>query len=99
LVLCIEDDGVGMTPEQIEAILAGPASRDATGSALEGPTRGLSGIGVRNVDQRIKYIYGVRFGLAIESVPGAYTRIYMRIPYHEAEEDETEQSETERNRE
>ncbi|HEX3044494.1 MAG TPA: sensor histidine kinase [Bacillota bacterium] len=94
LVLCIEDDGVGMTPEQIEAVLAGSASGSATGSTqspLEGQTRGLSGIGVKNVDQRIKYIYGVRFGLSIESVPGVYTRIYMRIPYHEAEENEIEQ--------
>lgn len=71
LLICIEDDGVGMTPAQIESVLSNPPAE---------MTRGLSGIGVKNVDERIKMTYGPEYGLAIESVAGEYTRVYLKIP-------------------
>ncbi len=71
LEICIEDDGVGMTANQIESVL-----QNVSGNK----NRGLSGIGIKNVDERIKLIYGPEFGLTIESAVGEFTRVYLKIP-------------------
>ncbi|NLU43177.1 MAG: sensor histidine kinase [Firmicutes bacterium] len=71
LVICVRDDGVGMTPEEIESALAPSQSAK---------TRGLSGIGIRNVNERIKLTYGQEYGLTIKSVVGEYTEVYLEIP-------------------
>jgi two-component system sensor histidine kinase YesM len=71
IVISIEDNGVGMTSEQIQAVLADP-----TGDK----TRGFSGIGIKNVDERIKLSYGQIYGISIESVVGEYTKVYLKIP-------------------
>lgn len=71
LVVCVRDDGVGMTPEEIEAALTSPVTAK---------TRGLSGIGIRNVNERIKLAYGHEYGLTIKSVVGEYTEVYLEIP-------------------
>lgn len=76
LIICIEDDGVGMTSEQINSILTTPVDK----------TRGLSKIGLKNVDDRIKLVYGSQYGLTIESVVGEYTRVYLKIPREFAED-------------
>jgi two-component system sensor histidine kinase YesM len=71
LIIAIEDDGVGMTAAQIESLLA----------AVPPPkNRGLSKIGIKNVNERLKLVYGSRYGLSIESVAGEYTKVYVRIP-------------------
>ena len=71
LEICIEDDGVGMIADQIEAVFQDiPADQ----------SRGLSGIGIKNVAERIKLTYGPAFGLTIESVVGEFTRVYLKIP-------------------
>jgi two-component system sensor histidine kinase YesM len=71
LEIVIEDDGVGMTPAQIESLLARASTEK---------TRGLSKIGIKNVDERLKMAYGLQYGLTIESVVGEYTRVYVRFP-------------------
>jgi two-component system sensor histidine kinase YesM len=71
LVIVIEDDGVGMTATQIESLLA---------TAPPAKNRGLSKIGIKNVNERLKLIYGFQYGLSIESVVGEYTKVYVRIP-------------------
>lgn len=40
----------------------------------------FSGIGINNVDQRIKLHYGSEYGLRLESLPGKGTACYMTIP-------------------
>lgn len=67
----VMDDGVGISPEQIKAILTKPP---------EGKTRGLSGIGIKNVAERLKLVYGPEFGLTIESKVGEYTKVELKIP-------------------
>ncbi|XEC95403.1 sensor histidine kinase [Paenibacillus tarimensis] len=42
---------------------------------------GGSGIGLRNVQQRIQMFFGAEYGLLVESQEGSYTRVTMRIPY------------------
>ncbi len=62
----IEDDGVGMDPEQLRAVLAGHGEGDH--------------VGLRNVDARLRQVYGEDNGLVIETAPGEGTLITMRVP-------------------
>jgi two-component system sensor histidine kinase YesM len=41
-----------------------------------------SGIGLRNVHQRLQLFYGHEYGLWVESEEGIYTRVLMKIPRH-----------------
>jgi len=66
----IEDNGVGMTQEQVERLLEDDKSN----------TRGFSKIGIKNVDKRIKLNHGKNYGLKIDSIYGQYTRITIKLP-------------------
>jgi two-component system, LytTR family, sensor kinase len=63
----IEDDGVGVDPAELRRILAG-----------EGPVS--AGIGLSNVDDRLRQVYGDDHGLVIETAVGEGMRITVRIP-------------------
>ncbi len=71
LVITVTDDGVGMTPEAVEALLKTERRPDKSS---------MSGIGVFNVNRRLKLAYGRGCGLSVESELGAYTRVSVRIP-------------------
>jgi two-component system, LytTR family, sensor kinase len=62
----VEDDGVGIDPEQLRSVLAGHADGDH--------------VGLRNVDARLRQVYGEDHGLVIETAPGEGTLITMRVP-------------------
>lgn len=62
----IEDDGVGIDPEHLRSVLAGHADGDH--------------VGLRNVDARLRQVYGDEHGLVIETAPGEGTLITMRVP-------------------
>ena len=63
----VRDDGVGMTPEQVAAILnKGPSDR--------------TGIGIKNVNDRLKIYFGKQYGLRIDSVPDEGTCVEIRMP-------------------
>ena len=62
----VEDDGVGIPAEQLAGILVRPA--------------GKSGIGLKNVHERIFLTYGEPYGLTIESVEAEGTRVTVRQP-------------------
>ena len=72
LVLTMTDDGVGMEPEQAAALLSGEET---------GPVGLFRKIGLSNVHRRIQYEFGPAYGLSIDSEPGAYTRITVRLPF------------------
>ncbi len=74
LVVTIADDGVGMTAERAAQLLASKERVDR-GS--------MTGIGLGNVDRRLKLAYGKGAGLAIDSVPGEHTKVSVRIPKEE----------------
>jgi two-component system LytT family sensor kinase len=63
-LVCVRDDGAGMSREEIEA-------------ALEGQT---DGIGLTNVDRRLRSSFGSEYGLAIESGPGRGTEVRLTVP-------------------
>lgn len=64
------DNGVGMSEDQIHRLLTENRKKE----------RGLSGIGVRNVNDRIKMIYGKQYGIQIKSRVGEYTCVKITIP-------------------
>ncbi len=78
----ISDNGLGMTGEQVEGLLSEkPQVRSGRGS----------GIGVKNVNERIELYFGKPYGLIIESEPDEGTVIRIHLPvkmYAEAMEKE-----------
>ncbi len=62
-VFRIEDNGAGMSDEKLEEIM----------------NMEVSAIGIRNVDKRIKLLYGEKYGVQIQSKPGAGTLVTVRI--------------------
>lgn len=74
LVFTIADNGLGMTGEQVEGLLTGK-TQETQGSSRRG-----SGIGVKNVNERIRLYYGEEFGLLICSEPDEGTTIRIHLP-------------------
>ncbi len=60
----VRDNGKGMSSERIEQVMSG------TGSS----------VGMRNVHQRLKLMYGERYGITIQSNPGSGTVIMICLP-------------------
>ncbi|MFF4717041.1 sensor histidine kinase [Streptomyces eurythermus] len=65
--IVVEDNGVGMEPDRLRRILRGE----------DGPT---AGIGLRNVDERLRQVYGDEHGLVIETGVGAGMKVTLRVP-------------------
>lgn len=67
IVFSVRDNGVGMSEEQIEAIMQhGPTDR--------------TGIGIKNVNDRLKIYFGKSYGLHITSEPDVGTCVEIRMP-------------------
>ena len=66
----IIDNGIGMPPEQVEILLKEGVQKRKRGS----------GIGLINVDQRIKLYFGEDYGLHIESEPDEGTKVTIHLP-------------------
>jgi two-component system, LytTR family, sensor kinase len=62
--LRVSDDGIGIEPERLEAVLAGAGG----------------GIGLSNVDGRLRATFGERYALRIESDLGEGTTAVMTVP-------------------
>lgn len=75
VVFSVSDNGVGMTKEQCENILKKEDHKDA-------------GIGMKNVNDRVKIYFGERYGMHIESELDEGTTVYIRMP--KVEEDSYE---------
>lgn len=73
LYIDVTDNGPGMRQEQVDRLL-----REDGGPAA--PSRRGSGIGLRNVHQRIQLTYGKPYGLEIESEPDEGTNIRIHLP-------------------
>lgn len=63
--ISIEDDGVGMEPERVLENLVG---------------EGGDHVGLGNVDERLRSVFGDEHGLVVETAPGAGTKISLRVP-------------------
>lgn len=82
LLIDVEDNGLGMRPELAASLL----DEDRP----EVRTKG-SGIGVRNVHQRVSLTFGEGYGLAIFSEPDEGTLVRIRLPALSREEAERRQ--------
>lgn len=71
LYMSVSDNGLGMTAEQAKGLFA-PGDQASS-------SRG-SGIGVKNVNERIKLYFGAGFGLDIRSEPDEGTRVTAHLP-------------------
>lgn len=67
VIFTVEDNGMGMAPEQVEAILSKERSDHA-------------GIGIKNVNDRLKIYFGTKYGIEISSVPDEGTKVTIRMP-------------------
>jgi two-component system LytT family sensor kinase len=68
--ISIEDDGVGMARDQLQRVLN--ARRNSS-----------FGVGLNNVHERLRTIYGPEHGVQVESSPGEGTKVGFAVPkYH-----------------
>lgn len=75
LILSVQDDGIGMTDEQIAALLA--------------PTdihQEAHGYGIQNIQERLRLTYGDAYGLSFSKTPGGGTTVKIHIPAWTMEE-------------
>ncbi|MXM64628.1 sensor histidine kinase [Streptomyces sp. HUCO-GS316] len=77
--ISVEDDGAGMDPERLAATLRGETKPGADGPAGS-ERRREPGIGLRNVDERLRHVYGDAYGLVVETAPGAGTKVRIQVP-------------------
>ncbi len=74
ILIEVEDNGVGMTEAQCAAILRKERSDS-------------SGIGIKNVNDRLKIFFGERYGITIRSELDAGTCVTVRLPRVEKEDE------------
>lgn len=67
ILIEVNDDGVGIQPERLPEIL-----KPGVGSG--------NGVGLSNVNERLKSLFGEDHGLKIESTPGIGTSVFFRVP-------------------
>ena len=65
-LITIEDDGAGVDPEVVRAALAG-----------QNPS---ASVGLANVDERMRTVYGNQYGIVVETAPGHGTKVTLRVP-------------------
>jgi two-component system LytT family sensor kinase len=65
-LVTVEDNGIGADPAYLRRVLSGSSSDE--------------GIGLHNVDERLRAVFGEERGLTIETALGAGTKVTMRIP-------------------
>ena len=80
VLLCVEDNGVGILPEQLKNLQE---------KLVSGEKVHQEGYGIFNVNQRIQLNYGVPYGLSIWSQAGKGTKVEIRMPYTPEEEVES----------
>jgi len=75
----IQDDGTGLDEEKMASLRSGAP---------------VSGIGLKNVKERLQILYGSLFEMEMTSTPGAGTTIALRIPLKAKEEIDYVQSDS-----
>jgi len=69
VVITVSDNGIGMSPEQMQTILLG-----------EDKNNGKSNIGIYNTHLRLSLLYGQKYGLSYSSTIDQGTEVTIRIP-------------------
>lgn len=66
--ISVRDDGVGMSTERLEEVVSGSIEQRE------------SGVGLRNIHERLEHLYGERYHIDIRSSPGKGTRVELELP-------------------
>ncbi|MBM7571026.1 cache domain-containing sensor histidine kinase [Aquibacillus albus] len=69
IILTVEDNGPGMDADFLPKLKNGDYQPQGTG------------IGLRNIDERIQMIFGKKYGIKIESTKVKGTKVYVMLPY------------------
>lgn len=69
LEILVEDNGQGMSKTTIDAIFNNTVKKKSTG------------IGLFNISERIRLMFGPEYGLEIDSMPGKGTKIKIKLPF------------------
>jgi two-component system, LytTR family, sensor kinase len=69
--ITVEDDGVGMDPAALSR---------GFGDGADDAGDGGPHVGLTNVDERLRSVFGDQFGLVVETGLGAGTKVSMRVP-------------------
>ena len=86
IILTVMDNGVGMTQEQTAKIYA-LLDSDQPGQK---ENYEWASIGLKNVHDRLRYLYGSEFGVSLFSTPGMGTVVQVTIPSNPRNPDEKE---------
>lgn len=70
LIIEVTDNGAGMDAGNLKNIL----------TAAQSSKRKFSGIGIKNIEERIKLYFGESFGISFSSEPGKGTKVTMTLP-------------------
>jgi len=70
--ITVEDDGVGMDPAALAAGIAEAVSGNGDDAGQH--------VGLSNVDERLRSVFGDGFGLVVETAPGEGMKVSMRVP-------------------
>jgi two-component system sensor histidine kinase YesM len=74
--LRIQDNGVGISEERRNAIMAGLARTE-----MDSQEPGMNGgIGLYNVHRRLSMQYGEEYGIRLDSIPGQSTTVTLILP-------------------
>lgn len=72
------DDGVGIEPSLAQTLLEQ--------NSAAAPSSFFKEIGISNVHKRLKYEFGMHYGLSINSIPGTGTTVTILLPFTRSEE-------------
>ena len=81
LEITVLDNGTGMTPAALTAL-----QKQLQGTAKPRPENQTGGVGLKNVHDRLKSLYGEGYGLTISSWPGVGTAVCLKLPKRIKEE-------------
>lgn len=70
----ITDNGRGMDEEQLQTL------RKKISGEIKTEGGSGNGIGLKNVQDRIRMAYGDGYGIEVAAMEGCYTKVYVRIP-------------------
>ena len=76
--VCVSDNGRGMTAEQLAGICASLRGEPQPPRQNDGHH---TGIGLQNVNERIRLCFGEAYGISVSSSPGEGTDVELFFPY------------------
>jgi two-component system sensor histidine kinase YesM len=71
IIIKISDNGIGIRTEELELLMVDLKNFDSMSNRAS--------IGLRNVNERIKLIYGTNCGINVESLEGQGTTVTLKI--------------------